>query len=158
MLALGQDLSVNHVGGATVLTFKKILVPLDDSEHSRRAFRYALGLAQAQKAFVGLVHCFDRIPMLIGGGARKTVTQEHTAVAEKLFSPYVKRLRDIGVEPAQIVREGSPGEAIVREAASGDYDLIVMGSRGLSDLEGVILGSTAHAVLTEASCPVLIVR
>jgi nucleotide-binding universal stress UspA family protein len=141
-----------------VLTFKKILVPLDDSEHSKRAFRYGLGLGQTQGAHVALMHCYGHIPMLIAGEAKQTVVHEHTRAAEKLLNPYAARLREAGLEPALVIAEGAPGETIVQEASSGDYDLIVMGSRGLSDLEGVILGSTAHAVLTEASCPVLIIR
>jgi nucleotide-binding universal stress UspA family protein len=145
-------------GGASVLTFRKILVPVDDSEHSKRAFRYALGLASTQGAHVALLHCYEHIPMLIAGKAREEVEQEHIRSAEKLLGPYVKRLRDIGVEPALHIKEGAPGDVIVREAASGDYDLVVMGSRGLSDLEGVLLGSTAHHVLAEAGCPVLLVR
>lgn len=141
-----------------MLTFRKLLVPVDDSEHSRHAFRYALGLASTQGAHVALLHCYERIPMLIAGEARREVVQEHTRAAEKLLAPYAKRLRDIGVEPALVIKEGDPGEVIVREATSGDYDLIVMGSRGLSDLAGVLMGSTAHHVLTEAGCPVLLVR
>jgi nucleotide-binding universal stress UspA family protein len=46
----------------------------------------------------------------------------------------------------------------VQEAKSGDYDLIVMGSRGLTDVQGLIMGSDAHRVLSAAHCPVLITR
>lgn len=141
-----------------MLTFRKILMPVDDSEHSKRAFRYALGLANTQGAHVALLHCYGHIPMLIAGEARHSVKQEHVQEAEKLLGPYAKRLRDLGVEPALHIKEGDPGETIVREAASGDYDLVVMGSRGLTDLEGVLMGSTAHHVLSESGCPVLLVR
>lgn len=141
-----------------MLTFRKILVPVDDSEHSKRAFRYALGLAQTQGAHAALLHCYEHIPMLIAGSAHQEVVQEHVRMAEKLLDPYVKRLREIGVEPALHIKEGSPGEHIVREAASGDYDLIIMGSRGLSGLEGVLMGSAAQHVLAESGCPVLLVR
>lgn len=145
-------------GSDMVETFRKILVPLDGSEHSRRALRYALGLAQAQNAHVALLHCLDRIPMLIGGEPRKELEKELVREAEKLLAPFAKKVREIGVEPALIIKEGHPGEVIVQEAKSGDYDLIVMGSRGLSALQGLLMGSDAHRVLSAAHCPVLLTR
>ncbi|MGE4264267.1 MAG: universal stress protein [Desulfovibrio sp.] len=141
-----------------IATFRKILVPLDDSEHSRNALRYAMGVAQAQKSHLALLHSIGRIPMLIGGEPRKELVQELVREAEKLLAPHAKKLREIGIEPALIIKEGKPGEVIVQEAKSGNYDLIVMGSRGLSDIEGVILGSNAHRVLSGAHCPVLVTR
>jgi len=141
-----------------MLTFRKILVPIDDSEHSRHAFRYAQGLAQTQGAHVVLLHCYGRIPMLIGGEARESLVRELVRESEKLLKPYAKQLREMGVEPALAIKEGRAGEAIVNEAQAGDYDLIVMGSRGLSKLEGMLLGSTAQRVLNAAPCPVLLTR
>ena len=47
---------------------------------------------------------------------------------------------------------------ILRAAATGDFDLIVMGIHGHSPLGGMILGSTAHHVVRQATCPVLTVR
>lgn len=140
------------------MQFRKILVPLDDSEHSKRAFHHALGLARTQGAHVALLHCYGRIPMLIGGEAHAELVGQYVKQAEKLLKPYVKQLREAGVEPALIIKEGRPGDVIVSEAKGGEYDLIVMGSRGLSDLEGMVLGSTAHRVLHAALCPVLLTR
>ena len=141
-----------------MLTFKKILVPIDDSEHSKHAFRYAMGLAQTQGAHVALLHCYDRIPMLIGGEARENLVREYVQQSEKLLHPYAKKLREIGSEPVLIIKEGRAGDVIVNEAKNGDYDLIVMGSRGLSDLGGMLMGSSAHRVLSAAHCPVLLTR
>lgn len=145
-------------GETAVLTFKKILVPIDDSEHSKNAFRYAMGLAQTQGAHVALLHCYGRIPMLIGGEARENLVREYVRESEKLLNPYAKKLREVNCEPALIIKEGRPGDVIVGEANGGGYDLIVMGSRGLSDLGGMIMGSAAHKVLSAAACPVLLSR
>jgi nucleotide-binding universal stress UspA family protein len=139
-------------------TFQKILVPIDDSDHARNAFRYVLGLVDLRPAHVALLHCYGRIPMLIGGEARKELQREYLQQTEKLLAPYAKKLRASGCEPALIIKEGKPGEVIANESAAGGYDLIVMGFRGESELEGLIMGSTAHSVLAAASCPVLLVR
>lgn len=141
-----------------MLTFRKILVPVDDSEHSRRAFEYALGLAKTQGAYVELLHCYGRIPMLVGGQEREGIKAACVAEAEKLLAPYAERLRGQGQEPSLLIKEGKPGEVVAREAEAGGFDLIVMGTRGLSDLAGMLLGSTAHRVLSSAKCPVLLIR
>ena len=140
------------------MAFRKILVPIDDSEHSKNAFRHALELAQPVGGHVALLHCYGHIPMLIAGDARKTLLGELVHESEKLLKPYAKQLREAGVEPVQIIKEGSAGDVIVQESEAGHYDLIVMGSRGLTDLEGMLLGSVAHRVITLARCPVLLSR
>lgn len=60
--------------------------------------------------------------------------------------------------PELIIWEVRPENVIVEEARDSGCDLIVMGSRGLSELEGIILGSVAHRVLAAAHCPVLVTR
>lgn len=156
--ALGQDFWNQTQEGEALLTFKKILVPMDDSAHSKSAFRYALGLAQTQGAYVALLHCYEHIPMLIGGAARQEVVDTHVKEAERLLAPYARQLGELGREPALVIREGSPSEAILQEVEAGGYDLVVMGSRGLSGLEGAIMGSTAHRILAESPVPVLVAR
>lgn len=140
------------------MKFNKILVPIDGSEHSRHALQYALGLAQCQGAQVVLLHSYGRIPMLIGGEAREELTKELREESGKLFEPFVATMREAGMEPELVIREGRPENVIVEEARKGGYNLIVMGSRGLSDMEGVLLGSVAHRVLAAAHCPVLVTR
>lgn len=140
------------------MKFKKILVPIDGSEHSKRALQFALELSYCQGAQVDLLHSFGRIPMLIGGEAREELTKELLGESEKVFEPYAATLSEAGLKPVLIIREGNPEDVIVEEARTGSYDVIVMGSRGLSDMEGVFLGSVAHRVLAAAHCPVLVTR
>lgn len=140
------------------MKFKNILVPVDGSEHSKRALQYALELAQCQRAQVVLLHSYGRIPMLIGGEARVELTRELRGESEKLFEPFATILRESGLEPVLVIQEGRPENVIVEEARKGGFDLIVMGSRGLSDIEGVLVGSVAHRVLAAAHCPVLVTR
>lgn len=141
-----------------MLKFRKILVPIDGSDHSRRAFEYALGLAESQGAHVVLLNSYPRIPMLIGGEAREQLVRQCVKQSEKVLAPHAAKLRALGVEPVLVIREGKPGDVIVDEAADGDYDLVIMGSRGLSGLEGLLMGSATHKVLSAARCPVLVAR
>jgi nucleotide-binding universal stress UspA family protein len=70
-------------------------------------------------------------------------------------------LSAVGKVPGEIhteLIEGSPAEAIIDVAETRHSDVIVMGSRGISTLAGLLLGSTSQKVVSHAPCPVLIVR
>jgi len=140
------------------MKYRKILVPVDGSEHSRHALDHALGLAQCQGAQMVLLHCYEPIPMLIGGEGRIELAGELREESTKLMEPFATSLREAGLTPILIIREGRPGDVIVEEARETGCDLIVMGSRGRSELEGILLGNVAHSVLADAHCPVLITR
>jgi nucleotide-binding universal stress UspA family protein len=140
------------------MKFSKILVPVDGSEHSKHALSYALEQARCQGAQIALLHSYGRIPMLIGGEAREQLAEELQLEGKKLLEPFVALAREAQIEPETLVREGRPESVIVEEAQKGGFDLIVMGSRGLSDLEGMLVGSVAHRVLAAAHCPVLVTR
>ena len=73
----------------------------------------------------------------------------------------VRILKDQGVSARGEIRPGIYGRApqvILREAEDMDADVVVLGSRGLSDLAGLVLGSVAHKVLHLARCPVMVTR
>jgi nucleotide-binding universal stress UspA family protein len=79
----------------------------------------------------------------------------------ELVEGAVREIKDAGVSArGEIYRApyGHAATAIVNEAAASDADLIVMGSRGLGDIAGLLVGSTAHKVLHLTKCPVLVVR
>ena len=67
-------------------------------------------------------------------------------------------LRQAGVEPLLLLKEGDPAHKIVQAAEEGDFDLIVMGHRGLSPVKAFVLGSVSNRVVTHAPCSVLVVR
>jgi nucleotide-binding universal stress UspA family protein len=58
----------------------------------------------------------------------------------------------------QVVREGDPAKIVVKRAKKLDVDLLVVGTRGLTGIKGITLGSVAHKVTAAAHCPVLVVK
>ncbi|MGE4296708.1 MAG: universal stress protein [Desulfovibrionaceae bacterium] len=137
---------------------KKILLPVDGSEHSRHACAYGVGLAKKLGASVVLLHAYGSISMLLTGEGRREVLDELAAEALNGMEPYRALVREAGLEATELVEEGRAADVIIKAAAREACDLVVMGSRGLSDAEGLIVGSVAHRVLEMAHCPVLIVR
>ncbi|GAB4262629.1 MAG: universal stress protein [Deferrisomatales bacterium] len=142
---------------ATAL-FQKILLPVDGSSYSMDAARRAASLARELGSRVLLLHVRDRVPDFLGDPYYQKMLDQALARAEQLVRPYLELLREAGVPVEERLLEGDPAKNILTVAAVEGCDLIVMGSRGLSDLEGLLLGSVSHKVLSSAPCPVLIVR
>jgi nucleotide-binding universal stress UspA family protein len=78
--------------------------------------------------------------------------------ADKLVGPFVKRIRDAAVEVESRIMEEPAAEAITDIARIEQCDLIVLGTRGLTNLAGLIVGSVTNRVLQTAPCSVLVVR
>jgi nucleotide-binding universal stress UspA family protein len=135
--------------------FARILLAVDQSEHSKKAAEVVAGLAADGRAEVVVLHV-------------RTVAWPQSRVegvdaddAQALVDRVVAELSKTGVRVEGKVRatpSGSPSRTIIDEAKAGNADLITLGSRGLSELEGLLVGSTAHQVIHFADCPVLVVR
>lgn len=139
------------------MRFVKILLPVDGSEHSRLALKYAVGLAENGGSIV-LVHGYGEIPALIGGEAREELMAQCVAEADTLLAPYRAEIEAAGVPFVEHVVSGAPVRAILSVCEKEGCDVLVMGTRGLTDFEGMVMGSVAHGVLHLAKVPVLVIR
>lgn len=140
------------------MTYKKLLVPLDGSPSATLACNHAVGLAKAGGMSIVLLHCYGELPAAISGAARDEIIALSEAEGNTILFPGVQLCKDNGISCKTIVHSGNPGRTIVCVAQSEGCDLIVMGSRGLSDFSGMVMGSVSHRVLRHATMPVLIVR
>ena len=136
--------------------FSKILLAIDGSQPAEKAVTTAIEVARQQPAAVVVFHAHEH-QMIRGAEVELETTEE----AGKLVGSAVAKLKDAGI-PAEgevkPARFGHVAQAILDEANSDGYDLVVMGSRGLSDLKGLFLGSVTHKVIHLSPKPVLIVR
>jgi nucleotide-binding universal stress UspA family protein len=142
--------------GQEAAAMQKIFLPVDGSDHSRRAVKLASELAGLAG---GEVHAFHYRERDVARGAPGGL--ETAEDAQELMEEVLAELRQAGISASGETRPGLYGEAakaIVAEAAATGSDIIVMGSRGLSDFQALLVGSVAHKVLHHAHCPVLIVR
>lgn len=139
-------------------TYKKLLVPVDGSDNADLACRHALGLAKTGGAEIVLLNCYGELPLTIGGEARDLIIADSEAEGQRILAPSIKLCGEAGIRYKALVRSGGPGRTIVQVAEQEKCDLIVMGSRGLSDFSGMVMGSVSHRVLRHSAIPVLIVR
>jgi nucleotide-binding universal stress UspA family protein len=139
--------------------FEKILLAVDGSEHSIHAAKEAGDLARAMKSeILRIVVAFDGIPAYLG---EPNLQQAITARMNEGQSILKKAQDAVGKIPGEIhteLIEGSPAEAIINVAKTRGSTVIVMGSRGMSSIAELVLGSTSHKVVSHAPCPVLVVR
>ena len=137
--------------------YERLLVPIDHSEASERVLAAAKELAALSKGEVWVMHLREREVMPRTG----LVPTESDNEATEGVEAAVKMLTDAGVKAHGLVDDAVYGHAaryIVEAADEHDAGVIVMGSRGRSDLVGLVLGSTAHKVIHLTHRPVLIVR
>lgn len=135
-----------------------VLLPVDGSQHATRAATYAMKMAGLIPARLLLVHCHRPFPVKLGEPYFQKAVDKIMQASADLLSPFRSLLEEGGADFGDMVLEGPPAEKICEVARIEDCEMIIMGSRGRSDLKGLLLGSVAHRVLQQAPCPVLIVR
>jgi nucleotide-binding universal stress UspA family protein len=139
--------------------FKNIVLAVDGSEHALHAARKAGDLVRAMKSDnLWIVVAYDPIPAYLGEPNMQHAISARLNEAEPVLKMAVKA---VGKTPGKIrteILEGSPAEEIIKVATIRKCDLVIMGSRGLGKLAGLVLGSQSQKVVSHAPCPVLIVR
>jgi nucleotide-binding universal stress UspA family protein len=138
----------------------RILVAVDGSEYADRALETALELAKNVGSKVYVI-CVVQPPVLMDYSTKVTVQLEELfeRQAKALLAKYAsdaEQLKGIKVEP--ILVKGYPPKVIIEKAKENDIDMIVIGSRGLSGIKEVFLGSVSHSVVRGSKVPVLVVK
>ncbi|QNI71098.1 universal stress protein [Cyanobium sp. NS01] len=148
------------------MTFQHLLVATDGSELSQRALLQALALAKALGARLRILTVEGTLPVslvgageLVDTGAIEALMKAAQLQSQQILDTAAATAEQAGVS-AEVVKRISaqPSMAILEEARSQACDLIVMASHGRRGLQGLLLGSETQRVLTQSSCPVLVVR
>lgn len=142
------------------LRLREILVPIDFSDCSRQALRYALALARRFGASITLMYVID---FYLAGETEGRL--DYAGLARDLRirgSEQLIRLihQDVGTDLLvdTLVRQGRPWKEITEAARERNTDLIILGTHGRADVARTVFGSTAERVVRHAPCPVLVVR
>lgn len=136
--------------------FKHILVAIDDSPYSKFVVPVAIEMANKFDGEMLVLHVSEH-----DRGRAVAFSLESPASATMLVADAVNTVRQAGITARgqlKNVAAGHVAKAIVEAAEANGIDLIVMGSRGLSDVQGLMLGSVTHKVMQTTDVPVLVAR
>jgi nucleotide-binding universal stress UspA family protein len=139
--------------------FEKVLLAVDGSEHALHAARIAADLARAMNSKdFRIVVAYDFIPPYLGEPNMQYAIDARMEEAKSILQNAVKAVGELPCKIHTELIEGSIAEAIIDVATTRKSDVIVMGSRGLGKLAGLLIGSNSQKVVAHAPCPVLIIR
>ena len=141
-----------------MIKIERVLIPVDGSDSSKNAAKYAAHLVNARNPKLYLLNVWEPVNMTIGGEMAEKLREEEQAKSMALLEEYKKLLEPCGLEVELIARSGRPDYVILNVQDELNCDLIVISSRGLSVLENDIMGSVVTRVLEGATCPVLVTR
>jgi nucleotide-binding universal stress UspA family protein len=145
-----------------MIEIRRILCPIDFSDHSRRALDHAIAIARWYESTVTALHVFSPAPVAAFGPG--PVVFEPIVLTAVDHDPLLADTRAFieaesapGVAIEALLREGNTAAEIVDQATKMSADLLVIGTHGRSGFERLLLGSVAEKVLRKARCPVLTV-
>lgn len=141
--------------------FKKILVPTDASEFSRKALTTALEIARKCQSDILLLHVAYTPQAYWGYSVAYGISisqEELERNGELALEATLTGINTEGVNVKSLLESGHPVTAILDVLESEPIDLVVMGSHGYGPIAGSVLGSISQRVLQRAKCPVMIVK
>lgn len=136
----------------------KILVAIDGSDHSFHIVDKAIEYAQKFKVKIILLYCHRRFPNFMGQPYRDEEISAILSESKLLIAPFLEHIEKADVPAEELLMEEPAGAVISDIAKIERCELIVMGSRGLTNLASLIIGSVTSRVLQTAPCSVLVVR
>ncbi|NIN53648.1 MAG: universal stress protein [Nitrososphaeria archaeon] len=141
--------------------FYKILVPVDGSEYAERAVRTAVEIAERYEAEVTLIHVVEKHIYAYSSHEFAPVvvsSQELEDEGKEILRRSKEIAESLGKSVDTMLVSGVPAEEILKLAETEKFDLIVVGSRGLSRVKSFLLGSVSDKICHHASCPTLVIR
>jgi nucleotide-binding universal stress UspA family protein len=148
--------------------FQRILVALDGSKHAKRAAVVATDMALHYGSRLQFISVTKPPPKRISDELKHYMEIERLTgkpgdlvsdAVQKILADAEKHARKKGVKEVRTVTESGPvARTIIKHAKRQNADVIVMGCRGLGDVEGILLGSVSHKVVSLADCAVMTVR
>jgi len=138
--------------------FSRILVAVDGSESAKKAFAKSVFLAQKCNSKLYVVNVV--LDWEYGGDSAATfeLIDELRTKGTELLEQCKKQALQSNVQVETVLEQGDYAHEIIEVAKRKDCELIIMGSRGMSPIKELMLGSISLKVMHHASCPVMVVR
>ncbi|WP_252313145.1 universal stress protein [Sinobaca sp. H24] len=138
--------------------YKKVLLAADGSENSVRAAEHAMAMVEhEQDSHMDIIFAVDgdksKSDVLKYGDSNVINSKRKAKLA-----PIETKLKEKNISYDIHIKHGDPGPAIVKFANEGSYQCVIIGSRGLNQVQTMVLGSVSHKVAKRVQCPVMIVK
>jgi len=153
----------NKAASNSKIQMRKILVPIDGSECSLNAAKYAIKVAKDENADLFCIHVIASVPY--GYASSPPAIDQYFKDIEEKAQSWFDKVRDLAknegipeLKTETFADVKSVIGSIIDYATSRDVDLIVIGTRGRTGLKRFLMGSVANGVVQHAHCPVLLVR
>jgi nucleotide-binding universal stress UspA family protein len=152
------------VRGKKYVGFKRIIVPIDLSDCSRKALEYAAATARAHSSKLTVLHVYEGSyaePYIKAANSEEEadeIMKEIERVNETKYDEFLKTIDLSGVEYEKLLKKGIPETDIVEIAMEQQANLIVMGTHGRSGIKHILIGSTAEEVVRAVHCDIIIVK
>lgn len=144
--------------------YQSLLVAVDGSENGKKALELAAHLAQGETT-LHILHIPESLAHEttlvwgIGAVSLEASRQDLEAAGKQVIERAEAQARELGVAKVEThLGQGEPARTILGQAKTLGVDAIVLGSRGLGDLAGLVMGSVSHKVMHSAKCGVITVR
>lgn len=141
--------------------FKKILVAIDGSKMSEKVLETVVPIAKENGSEITIIHVSKELvlPRAVVVTDLEKILSEMRNSAIELLNEAQHKLKAQGVDANYIYKQGSSvSRVIVEVAQEKDADLIIIGSRGLGNIKGMMLGGVSQKVAQLSVCPILIVK
>ena len=138
--------------------YATIIAALDGSDQSMFALNHARAIAERFGSKLILVHAFPHTSDLRDSVEYNNLLAMRIKRGEEIIATARKQLGRTSIAVLEELLEGPAAEAILAVAATRKCELIVMGSRGMGSLEGMVFGSVSTKISHHAPCPVMVVR
>ena len=137
--------------------FSKILVAIDGSVYAKKAFTVAINFASISKCKLDVIHV---ISCEFGGDSAASfeLVEDLKTKANSMLEKYTKYALEKGIQPKFMIEIGEPANMITEIVNSENYDLVILGTRGMSTFKELLLGSVSMKVTHHAKCSVMVVR
>ena len=136
---------------------KNILVPVDGSDGSDKAVAHAIGMAEIYGAKLNFLYVANINQLAINAALSQAILEAVTK-AGKTILDRAENMVPSGIEKESFSETGSPAAVILEFEENLNADLIVMGSRGLGVVKGILLGSVSQYIIERSKCPVLVIK
>jgi nucleotide-binding universal stress UspA family protein len=149
-------------GNKMETTINSVLVPIDFSDYSKSALRYAVNFAKSFNAEIILIYVVEPViyppDFSMGQIAMPSINTEWDDRAKDELQKLAKSEVIGAVKAKTIIKTGKPFVEIIETAKEENVDLIIIATHGRSGVEHILFGSTAEKVVRKAPCPVLTLR